>query len=246
MDDDPTGELEAPGVPPAEPTHDYIDVLFTGPPGPEPGQFVEVEDPDGCSLRRGEWVHREDGYWALRLRDPEAPAVAPFDSRPDTFQHIGEVRARMLTCAMELLCRAHEHDVSKLEDPELAMFDEFTPKLAGLTYGSEEYKATTAAMGPALTHHYAHNDHHPEHFAEGVAGMHLLQVIEMLCDWKAAGLRHADGGDVHRSIDLNRARFGYGPELAGFLHRTAQWLEQAEDQAAEDAVLAAAEKAADG
>jgi len=39
-----------------------------------------------------------------------------------------------------------------------------TPKLAGSTYGSEEYKAFLGQMKPALDHHYAVNDHHPEHF----------------------------------------------------------------------------------
>jgi hypothetical protein len=46
---------------------DYIDVVFDGPPGPEPGRFVEVEDMDGASIRLGEWVQRDDGYWVLRI-----------------------------------------------------------------------------------------------------------------------------------------------------------------------------------
>jgi hypothetical protein len=46
----------------------YIDVVFDGPPSYESGRFVEVEDPDGRSVRVGEWVERGDGLWALRLR----------------------------------------------------------------------------------------------------------------------------------------------------------------------------------
>ena len=45
-----------------------IDVVFDGPPGPEPGRFVEVEDESGRSIDVGEWVERADGYWGLRFR----------------------------------------------------------------------------------------------------------------------------------------------------------------------------------
>lgn len=45
----------------------YVDIVFDGPPGPEAGRFVEVENPAGQSIRFGEWVKREDGYWVLRI-----------------------------------------------------------------------------------------------------------------------------------------------------------------------------------
>lgn len=44
-----------------------VDIVFDGPPGPEAGRFVEVEDRNGVSIHVGEWVERDDGYWALRL-----------------------------------------------------------------------------------------------------------------------------------------------------------------------------------
>jgi hypothetical protein len=48
----------------------YIDIVFDGPPSHESGHFVEVEDSLGRSISLGEWVHRADGYWALRMPDP--------------------------------------------------------------------------------------------------------------------------------------------------------------------------------
>lgn len=45
----------------------FLDVVFDGPPGPEAGRFVEVEDAHGMSVSIGEWIDRGDGYWALRL-----------------------------------------------------------------------------------------------------------------------------------------------------------------------------------
>ncbi len=51
---------------------EYIDIHFDGPPGNEPGRFVEVVGPDGKSFDAGEWI-KVDGepLWALRIK----PAV---------------------------------------------------------------------------------------------------------------------------------------------------------------------------
>jgi len=144
-----------------------------------------------------------------------------YDSRPETYEHIAMVRYYLLDLAMELLARAHIHDQSKLESPEVEVFDEFTPKLKDATYGSAEYQEHLTAMGDGLRHHYACNPHHPEHHERGIHGMDLLDLIEMLCDWKAATLRHADG-DLGKSISLNRARFEYGDEIEGLLRNTAE------------------------
>lgn len=62
---DATAEYEA-----ALPKH--IDIVFDGPPGPEAGRFVEVEDSDAKGVNFGEWIKREDGYWVLRF-DPRQP-----------------------------------------------------------------------------------------------------------------------------------------------------------------------------
>lgn len=146
-------------------------------------------------------------------------ADTAYDSRPETLAHIRTVRGFLKRAAADLLRRSREHDLSKLSDPEKAVFDEYTPKLKGSTYGSDEYKAFLAAMKPALDHHYAHNPHHPEHFPDGVRGMSLLDVLEMLCDWKAATLRHADG-DILKSVEINQKRFGYSDELKRIILNT--------------------------
>jgi hypothetical protein len=146
--------------------------------------------------------------------------VSGYDSRPDTFEHIGKVRALLLGLAVNLINRAHVHDASKLESPELEVFDEYTPKLAGSTYGSDEYKAFLKGMGEGLSHHYLVNRHHPEYHPRGIRDMNLLDLTEMLADWKAATERHADG-DLGRSIEMNAERFGYGPEIKQLLIVTA-------------------------
>jgi hypothetical protein len=151
----------------------------------------------------------------------------PYDSTSDTLAHIEQVRELLEAVISNLHYRASVHDASKLRDPEKAVFDEYTPKLRDTTYGSDEYKTFLDGMGEGLNHHYAANDHHPEHWQHGVQDMDLLQVIEMLADWKAATLRHADGS-LSRSITQNAERFGYGIEFYRLLWNTAKrmgWLE---------------------
>jgi hypothetical protein len=120
----------------------------------------------------------------------------------------------------EIGLRVTHHDESKLQEPEKSMFDEFTPKLRDSTYGSDEYKGFLAQMGEALQHHYANNRHHPEHFENGVAGMTLVDLVEMLADWKAATERHADG-DLGKSLEIQKERFGISDQLSSILHNTA-------------------------
>lgn len=44
-----------------------VDIVFDGPPGPEPGRFVEVEDMNGAGIKVGEWFELAGGRWALRV-----------------------------------------------------------------------------------------------------------------------------------------------------------------------------------
>lgn len=144
----------------------------------------------------------------------------PYDSTQDTQEHIGKVRRYLQQMRIEIHCRGVEHDRSKFLSPEKEIFDAVTPKLKTLTYGSDEYKAALVEMGEALTHHYANNSHHPEHFENGVNGMSLFDVMEMLCDWKAASERHADG-NLGKSLEINRVRFGISDQLCQILINTA-------------------------
>lgn len=56
-----------------------------------------------------------------------------------------------------------------------------------------------------------------------VNGMSLLDVIEMLADWKAAGMRHADG-NLFESLRINRERFGLSDQLFEIIQNTVKEL----------------------
>lgn len=140
----------------------------------------------------------------------------------ETRDHIEAVRRALHGAQAELSRRALTHDRSKLREPERSGFQAMTAdtRLKELTYGSDEYRAVLREHTPTITHHYDKNDHHPEHFPDGIAGMSLLSLLEMLCDWKASAGRMKDG-DLLRSIEINQARFGYSDELRAILTNTA-------------------------
>lgn len=146
-----------------------------------------------------------------------------YDSTKDTLLHIKRVSQLLNEAAIEILRRANVHDQSKLSSPEKDFMDEFTPKLAGLTYGSDEYKRSLEELKAGLNHHYANNSHHPEHYPNGINGFDLFDLIEMFFDWKAATERHNDG-NIYRSIEINKERFNYSDQLAEIFTNTAKRL----------------------
>ncbi len=143
----------------------------------------------------------------------------------DTIKHIENVRKYIRLFADKLITRGVDHDRLKLEPPEVEIFTEYTPKLAASTYGSEEYNEFLKEMNVALQHHYANYRHHPEHFAKGINDMNLIDIVEMICDWKAATLRHNDG-NLLKSIELNAKRFGYDDQLKQIFINTAKMFDE--------------------
>ena len=150
--------------------------------------------------------------------------MADYSARYKTLRHIETVRNYLQAVVCVLFGRAIAHDQCKLESPEAEVFDVVTHKLRGMTYGSDEYKTCLSEMDPALVHHYAASRHHPEHFKGGIQDMNLVDLVEMLCDWKAATMRHADG-DIYKSIEMNQKRYGYSDETKAFLNNTAVLLD---------------------
>lgn len=146
-----------------------------------------------------------------------------YDCTKDVNLHVHYVRRYLNRVILELVMeRVQNHDASKLQEPEKSMFDEFTPRLKEVEFGSDEYKAALADMGEALRHHYENNRHHPEHFDNGVNDMTLVDVIEMVCDWNAAAfLKGQDVNLAHLS-----ERFGLSPQLAGIIANTLRWFDE--------------------
>lgn len=143
----------------------------------------------------------------------------------ETQKHIEKVRKYLRIMTDKITTRGVKHDATKLETPEVEIFAEHTSVLKDLEYNSEEYKQHLAAMKPALDHHYAIYRHHPEHFQNGINDMNLIDLIEMLADWKAASERQHNG-NLLTSIEQNASRFHMSDQLKQILLNTVKTLDE--------------------
>ncbi len=173
-------------------------------------------------MRLGPWQPIGKPKYALPMQIHVTIKLTDLEkSKKETRAHIHKVQQYTLKMAGEITHRGYNHDKSKLEEPEVSTFAEMTGKLKTSTYGSEEYKGFLKQMKPALDHHYAHNPHHPEAHKNGIDGMTLVDLVEMICDWRAAVDRH-DNGDIMKSIEINTKRFNISPQLKQILINTVE------------------------
>jgi len=142
----------------------------------------------------------------------------------ETLIHIHNVAQLLCTVQKNLMVRSMNHDRSKLSGIELDTFTKFTPKLRETVYGSDNYKQFLQEMKPTLDNHYAKNSHHPEHYKNGIDGMSLLDLIEMIVDWKASSLRTKDGC-IKKSLKIQKERFNIGDQLYTILENTVKELD---------------------
>ncbi len=137
----------------------------------------------------------------------------------ETLKHVNEVRENIRQMIIKLDKRGQVHDASKFEEPERSIFAANTPKLAKIEYGTPEYDKLLEEVKPAIEHHYAKNSHHSEHWPNGINDMDLLDLIEALCDWVAATKRNKNG-NIHKSIEFNKTRYGISDQLSSILTNT--------------------------
>lgn len=139
------------------------------------------------------------------------------------YQHILLVQQKVNKLAADLINRGNVHDRSKLESPEAEIFGE-APDLSSMEYNSPAYHENLKNIQVALDHHYANNNHHPQHFKNGINDMNILDVVEMLCDW-AASCKNNKGGNIRQSIEANANRFNMSPQLVRILENSISLVE---------------------
>ena len=77
--------------------------------------------------------------------------------------------------------------------------------------GNLQERATTKCENCGVTYTWSiHTD---------LSGMNLIDLVEMMCDWKAATLRH-DSGDISKSMEVNTKRFNIPDDLVKILENT--------------------------
>ena len=115
-----------------------------------------------------------------------------FEVLNDIIAHISEVAENLSQMVGDLEQRAKAHDRSKFEPLEFDAFVQTRPKFRVANYGTPEYQECVDAIKPAIDHHYQVNCHHTGFYSGGFADMNLLDIIEMLADWRAASRRSPD------------------------------------------------------
>jgi len=123
-----------------------------------------------------------------------------------TAEHKLHVAKYLWKIAFKLISRSVTHDLSKFSYTESKSFAKVISKLGKIEYGSKEYTEMLKTLKPVLNHHYKCNPHHPEYYGKQIDLMSLIDMIEMFCDWKAAGKRNLNGS-IDESIKINTKRF---------------------------------------
>lgn len=139
----------------------------------------------------------------------------------DTTKHKALVAWYIFRVCVALLKRAIIHDLSKYSPEEAASFRSWTLSMEGLTYGTEEYKRVSASFAKDNRLHYSVNRHHPEYWPNGISDMSPLDLIEMLCDWKAKTVTR-QGINIIKSIEINASTFNYDENTRNGLTRDAR------------------------
>jgi len=120
----------------------------------------------------------------------------------------------MSQMSKDIMYRGNVHDESKLGPHEFLHHVRMIEEFEKHPFGTEGYDKAKEGLGPAVEHHFLHNRHHPEYFVDGINDMNLVDVIELLMDWKAATLNHSNSlGDILKSVDILSEKYNISPQL---------------------------------
>jgi len=133
-------------------------------------------------------------------------------------EHVLQVHNNLERFCEKLDDRGAHHDLSKLQEPEFSIFMNGQEGFENVMFGTPEYKTHCKTILPAIRHHHAHNSHHPEFHIDGVKGMSLVDVVEMVCDWKAASDR--EGNDFNITLEICLEKYIESLELRSIIRHT--------------------------
>lgn len=141
----------------------------------------------------------------------------------DILRHISEVAENLAVMRADLERRGLGHDRSKLEELEFCAFTKTRPQFKRANYMSKEYQECIDAIKPAIDHHYRNNRHHTGFHKGGFADMNLLDILEMLADWKAASRRSPDLS-LKDSLPKAFERYGIPENMQRHIRATLDYL----------------------
>ena len=142
-----------------------------------------------------------------------------FDFLCDTILHVSEVNENLETVASELRKRGAAHDRTKFTAIEFDAFVSTRSDFKKANYGTREYQECVDKVSHAVEHHHANNRHHTGFHKNGINDMTLIDIVEMLADWKAAERRSPDR-ELHDTIDYALKKYGVGDQLGSVIKNT--------------------------
>lgn len=121
----------------------------------------------------------------------------------------------------ELAYRAAMHDNSKFTPEEFGVYADNVDDFSKHEFGSEKELQLREKLLPAAKVHHSRNRHHPEHFENGIDDMNLIDLIEMLADWKSASERTPDDS-LRKGMAKLKVKHKISPQLVKILENTAR------------------------
>jgi hypothetical protein len=136
-------------------------------------------------------------------------------------KHKEQVAVMLAKFSAELAYRAAVHDNSKFNSTEFDDCSENVLEFNKYPFGTPEYDALREKLKNAIVYHRERNRHHPEHFENGIDGMNLIDILEMLVDWKSASTRSPEDS-LRKGLPLLKEKYNISPQLLKILENTAK------------------------
>jgi len=137
----------------------------------------------------------------------------------DTIVHVSEVAENLEICASNLRQRGHAHDRTKFQPMEFDAFVSTREKLKRAKFGAPEQQECVDTIRQAVDHHHANNQHHVQYYSDGIKDMSLLDILEMICDWRAATRRNSESR-FKGFLEVAIKKYNISPELEKIIQTT--------------------------
>lgn len=127
------------------------------------------------------------------------------------YEHRALVHDKMATVSRDINTRARHHDQSSLNGSEFRIYEEHFDELQKYPMFDPRRDAVLKEMRVATMYHHNANDHHPEHFDDGINGMNLIQMIEFVADIMSQS--EQNGIDVYEMLPLLKDQYDISSQL---------------------------------
>jgi len=139
-------------------------------------------------------------------------------------QHKDGVKDYLKFIVNLLASRALTHDNSKNSDEEYKYFKMANSVNRNQFKTYEEYlNYIKPTLDKGLEHHYNVNRHHPEYFDNGIDDMNLIDILEMIVDWKVS--IEQNDKELYEEIDYNFNKYNVSEQLKKIILNTYKYID---------------------